>query len=367
MKILMLIDRMESGGAETHVETLACELMRRGHEIELFSSGGRIADNMERLGIRQHRFSMNGCTVQSFASARRLLKKLVLNRNYDIVHAHTRGTALMMRGIAGFGRKSASVVTVHAAFEWKPFLEKICYWGEKTVAVSEDLRVRSVDYFDIPAEAITVVPNGVDCRSFFASQAPAPDGTVLFASRLDEDCSLGAELLLRIAPILKREFPSLKVHIAGGGRELEKLRCMAEKANTLCKNNENGTLITMLGQVEDMAAEYRKNSIFVGVSRAALEASACGCAVVLCGNEGRGGLLSPDLPAQAVGNFCCRGEKLPDEEWLLRWLRYLLRDPSRTARIARSVSEWVREVFNAECMAEETEKVYRKLVREGEE
>ena len=364
MKILMLIDRMESGGAETHVETLAYELKRRGHEVELISSGGAIADRMERRGVKQYRFSAVGNAVQNFVFARRMLKKLVLSERYDIVHAHTRGTALMVRGIAGFGRETASVVTVHAAFEWKLFLEKICYWGEKTIAVSEDLRVRSVDYFDVPPEAITVVPNGVDCQIFSRGKQYAADGTVLFASRLDSDCSLGAELLIRIAPALKREFPCLKIRIAGGGSELKRLQELAEKVNTVCKNGGNGAVVFMLGQVENMVEEYQKNRIFVGVSRAALEASACGCAVILCGNEGRGGILSPDLHSQAVGNFCCRGERLPDDEWLLRWLRYLLRDPSRTERMARNASTWVRETYNAERMAEQTEAVYRKLVQE---
>lgn len=366
MKILMLIDRMESGGAETHVETLTYELKRRGHEVELLSSGGTIADRMERRGVRQYRFSIVGNAVQNLTSARRMLKNLVLSEQYDVVHAHTRGTALMMRGIAGFGREPASVVTVHAAFEWQPFWEKICYWGEKTIAVSEDLRVRSIDFFDIPAEAITVVPNGVDCEIFSCGKKSAPHGTVLFASRLDADCTLGAELLIRVAPVLKSEFSSLKIRIAGGGSELKRLQELAKKANTVCKNGGNGAVVSLLGQVEDMSAEYQKSRIFVGVSRAALEASACGCAVILCGNEGRGGMLSPDIASQAMGNFCCRGERLPDEEWLLRWLRYLLRDPSRTMCMAEKASTWVRKTYNAERMAEQTEAVYYRLVQENE-
>ncbi|MBR7099350.1 MAG: glycosyltransferase family 4 protein, partial [Clostridia bacterium] len=327
--------------------------------------GGAIADRMERRGVRQYRFSIVGNAVQSFISARRMLKKLILSERYDIVHAHTRGTALMMRGIVGFGRVSASVVTVHAAFEWQPFWEKICYWGEKTIAVSEDLRVRSIDFFDIPAEAITVVPNGVDCEGFSSGKQSAADETVLFASRLDADCALGAELLIRIAPVLKNEFPNLEIRIAGGGSELKRLQELAKKANTVCKYGGNGTVVSMLGQVENMTAEYQKSRIFVGVSRAALEASACGCAVVLCGNEGRGGMLSPELPSQAMGNFCCRGEKCPDEEWLLRWLRYLLRDPIGTARMAEAASTWVRKTYNAERMAEQTEVVYYGLVQEN--
>ena len=46
MKILMLIDSLGVGGAETHVETLAQDLATLGCEVVVASSGGAIADKL---------------------------------------------------------------------------------------------------------------------------------------------------------------------------------------------------------------------------------------------------------------------------------------------------------------------------------
>ena len=366
MKILMLTDRMESGGAETHVEMLTKELLRRGDEVEVFSGGGSIADRMERAGVKQYRFAPVERSGARFLTVRRMLKKLVLRERYDVLHAHTRTTALLMRGIAGSGKQAASVVTVHAAFAYSPLLAKLCYWGEKTIAVSEDLRARSVDVFGAPAEAITVVPNGVDCRVFCPSDSLPPWETVLFASRLDGDCALGAELLCEIAPSLKTAFPNLRIRIAGGGDGIQRIRELAEKANTVCKKRGFSSAVEVLGKVENMAAEYRRNRIFVGVSRAALEAAASGCAVILCGNEGRGGLLTSEAWEYAVSNFCCRGEKLPDGAWLEDRLRCLLANEKKTAEMAENARTWVTERYDSAHMTSMTEAVYEQLCQRKE-
>ncbi len=367
MKILMLIDRMESGGAETHVETLASALSDQGDRVEVFSAGGKIADRMEDRGISQRRIMPIGRSPWRFLCARRVLKKLVKKEKYDLLHAHTRTMALLIRGIAGGRRRCGSVVTVHAAFPRAPRLSRVVFGAEKTIAVGEDLRQRCIDVFHIPAESITVIPNGVDCGKFYSTPAPAPHGTVLFASRLDEDCALGAELLCELAPRLIRDFPFLRIRIAGGGRAGRRVTKLAERANRSCRETVGRDVIMVLGAVDDMAEAYRNHQIFVGVSRAALEAAACGCAVVLCGNEGRGGVLSPERLVGDVDNLCCRGEPLPDAVWLEGEIRCLLENERRTAILAELGRAWVANHHRAEEIARKTREVYGTVCCRGGE
>jgi len=365
MKILMLIDRMESGGAETHVEMLASALCDLGDRVEVFSGGGRIADRMERRGIVQRRIPPVGRSPWRFFLARRCLKKLVKKENYDLLHAHTRTMALLSRGLAGRKRKTGSVVTVHAAFPNEPRLSRIAFCAQKTITVSENLRQRCIDVFKIPPESVTVIPNGVDCKIFYPSKTFAEHGTVLFASRLDEDCSLGAELLCKIAPRLIWDFSFLRICIAGGGNAKERVAELAGKANDECREIAGHDVITLLGTVDDMEKTYRSHRIFVGVSRAAMEATACGCAVILCGNEGRGGVLSLQRLVTDVDNLCCRGEALPDDVWLEGELRYLLENERRTALLAELGRAWVANDHRAEEIARRTRAVYQ-TVSEGE-
>ncbi len=352
MRILMLTDRMESGGAETHVEALALGLTERGHCVSVFSGGGRIADRLEKTGVKQYRYRWAEDWWNWHKNAGRVLKKALWEENFDVLHAHTRRTAFLIKPMER-GRM-LTVVTVHADFPCHPLLKRIYGWGERTVAVSEDLRAAVCDRFGVPAEAVTVIPNGVDCRRFHPPTADVAPQTVLFASRLDGDCALGAELLCDVAPALKSAFSDLRIRIAGGGDRLKFIRDRAEAVNRRCGENT----VTVLGNVENMGEEYRRNAVFVGVSRAAMEAAACGCAVILCGNQGRGGVLSPDDPLPAVCNFCCRGEKLPDAAWLEERLRPLLADGALTRELGARGRMWMRSRYSLDSMARAVEEVY---------
>lgn len=363
MKILMLTDGMESGGAESHLETLTLGLMARGHDVGLLSCGGRVADRLEAAGARQWQYRRGGKRWMDLWRGRRILSELLRNGGFEILHAHTRFTAVMMRGLAGKGTPRGSVISVHAAYPKTPLLWRLQGRGEAIVAVSEDLRARLCDVFDVPPERVSVIPNGVDCHRFSPAvegEERGSDSSVLFASRLDSDCMEGAILLCQIAPALKERFPHLRIRIAGGGDGLDTLR---ERVRRLTERERWGEpVISLLGQVEDMASEYRRNSIFVGVSRAAMEAAASGCAVILCGNEGYGGILRESAYSLALGNFCCRGEGLPTAEALERDLTELLTHPREREDWAEAGAQWVRRHCSAEDMVASTEGVYRRLM-----
>ena len=51
MKVLLLIDGLDIGGAETHVLTLARALKKKGVDISLISAGGAFAKALTDDGI----------------------------------------------------------------------------------------------------------------------------------------------------------------------------------------------------------------------------------------------------------------------------------------------------------------------------
>ncbi|MBE6530007.1 MAG: glycosyltransferase family 4 protein [Ruminococcaceae bacterium] len=414
MKVLLLADGMESGGAETHILTLARELLRSGHEVGLFSCGGKIADRLEREGVYCRTVPKIGHNPFAFWAAKRILSKEVRKNGYEILHAHTRMTALLARQFCNpYIKKSAKtpplVVTAHAKFRADGIFRLLSVWGEETIAVSEDLRAYLADRYRVPAERITVIPNGIDADLYspedgFFEKKENPSGKkedfpkkrkipfekteidpnktgslsakkgcfeenfnnkpleILFVSRLDSDCSLGAELLCRAAQILEgsETVPPFCVTIAGQGSEAPRLCKLAGKTNLLA-GKPLVRLVRPQGERE-LIALYRRSKIFVGVSRAALEASFCGCAVLLCGNEGYGGLLSPDRADLAASNFTCRGLPAATEKRLVRDLAGLLQNPDLCHANAEETRRWARKNFSAKSAVEETERVYRKLL-----
>ena len=422
MNVLLMIDRMEAGGAETHVETLARklaeEMRKTGGKVGIVSEGGAIVERMRADGekVKIHRMKMPGKNPAEFLAAARELREMVRAEGYNVLHAHTRRAAALARTMQGKrlpdGRRIHIVVTCHAAFRWSPMLGIASCWGERTIAVSEDLREMLIKRYHTPAEQITVIPNGVDTDRFHPGKPPekrenahlyakkdheksrTPDETapvtVLFVSRMDEDCAKGAELLCRIAARLQTIAPA-RILLVGGGNALPRVRTLAETVNrnapalrTPEKNRKKQhqstekhalyakndipdvPLVTVCGAADDLPQTYRKADVFVGVSRAAMEAAASGCAVILCGNEGYGGILTAGRDDLAAGNFCCRGLPQADENNLCTDLCRLLANPTERKRIANGLRDWMTRDFSAKQTAKMTLSVYRAACGESE-
>lgn len=416
MKILLLADGMESGGAETHVATLARGLLRAGHCVGLCSRGGKMAESLAREGVHCRELPEIGRNPLAFLAAKRILAGEVKKHGYEILHSHTRMTALLAKQIcnpymqkSGFSslggatcpcnpdlRKTAKmparVVTAHARFRADGIYRLLSDWGDAAIAVSEDLRAYVADSYGLPAACVTVIPNGIDTDRF----CPAPErlggkgvtvgnmaetavlgvkgamvenmvekgetAEILFVSRLEPDCSLGARLLFEAAPLLlrDRQLPPFRITVAGRGSERGALTALAGRLNLLV-----GRPLAQLFAPQDedeLIALYRRASVFVGVSRAAMEASFCGAPVLLCGNEGYGGPLSPDRADLAAGNFCCRGLPLPTANALARDLAVLLKNQAPCYANAQKTSAWLRETFPAQKAVRATEAVYRRLL-----
>ena len=358
MKVLLLTDRMGRGGAETHVASLARALKNMHVEVAVASAGGSLADELEREGIKQIRLSFSTHNPLRLLALRRILKKLVKRERYNVLHAHARIPAFLIRGLGRYG--AAETVSVHARFSLSPLLRRICHWGDATVAVSEDLRQYVHREYGIPFEQVRVIPNGIDCARFFPKIPPHPTKTlrILFASRLDHDCSLGASLLCSISPTLVSRFPHLTISIAGGGSAYEEIKRQATEAN----RRAGCPVVNLLGEVSDMALELQNTDIVIGVSRVAMEAAACGCAVILCGNEGYLGILTKENAHRAqLSNFCGRGMPIPSAETLQRDLFTLLENPDLTDRCKEELSTLAREEWSSERMARETLAFYHRV------
>jgi polysaccharide pyruvyl transferase CsaB len=367
MKILMLIDRLCVGGAESHVITLTRALVKQGHNVHIFAEQGAWTKTAKAAGAVCHfppaPLTGKGFAVTALPNAL-YLRRMIDRGGYDILHAHTRRTAFLLR-LVGRRPFCARVVTCHARFA--PRYRRLCYWGEGTVAVSEDLKAHLTRVFSLPSQRICVISNGIDTGHFFAAGRVEKPHTVrlTFASRLDEDCSTAARLILSLCEkwrdVLLARGMRLSVTIVGGG----------EAYGALCREaagiNERAgeELVHMVGALDDPAPIFRQTDLFVGVSRAALEALFCGATVLLSGDEGMAGLLTRDnFDRLAMGNFCCRGEEALTREGLnAAFLAFL--DTTKAERDAQSeqLRAMAADRLGADRMGRSTEAVYRRWLR----
>lgn len=322
MRILMATMGLDIGGAETHIVELSKCLKAQGHDVLIASNGGIYVPEIEAVGIRHYSVPMHRRDVRCMMRSRQLLERIIRQERPDIVHAHARIPAFLC-GTLQRKLRFPFVTTAHWVFDSRGMVRYLTNWGQRTIAVSEDIRDYLIREYSLPPEHITVTVNGIDTDKFsligpgegilMELGLDSSKPVVCHVSRLDEDRALVAGQLVSIAGELDRVVPGIQILIAGGGNTFERLRGQADEVN----RKLGRTCIVMTGPRSDVNRIVAAGDLFVGVSRAALEAMSAAKPVILAGNEGCQGLFSPDqLERAREGNFCCRGFPLPEPEQL---------------------------------------------------
>ncbi len=405
MKILMIADALDMGGMETHVETLARGLRELGVEVAAAAFGGRVAERMKKDGFRMlplpdirptakasppdirptvknHAANVRGAVKDLLPSPLRLLQARKTVARYldterpDVVHAHTRRTAFICASLCK-GRKIPLICTAHAKFSTDRLRDKLSVWGDATICVSEDIKEHIFSQPQVAKQKIKVINNGIKMPDL--AHLPDLNGQkIVFVSRLDADCSLGAHLLCLIAPSLQRRYPNLQITVVGGGSEYEKIK----RAADIVSQKINRELIKMTGAVEYPAEYFENASLFVGVSRAALEAMAHSLPTLLLGDEGYLGLLNDGTLNEAMRtNFTCRNSAGRTDartsrgargacfsgdltQTLFREIcRYFDMSEAEKSRLAELAHETVLRHYSAEKMARETLELYGSVLK----
>ena len=354
MSVLILTSSLERGGAESHVITLARELQKLGRSVAVVSSGGRLVSELKECGVRHYKVELNSRSPLVIMKSRQKLKLIIRKENCWVIHAHSRIAAFAVSPIA---KKLGIpfVTTVHAKFAVPWYLRRLSRWGNLSVAVSEDLRDYLCKSYKISPENTRVVANGIDLERFYPRKDEQREGQkrkIVFASRLDSDCSLTAFLLLSLSERIIEKFPDAEFFICGGG----------DMYSELARKAEGKERFKLLGDVENMEDILYDAWVFVGVSRAATEAMACGIPTILSGDEGYLGFMSceKDLERAALCNFCCRGEELPNEERLFRDLcKALSLSSTERKGMGGMLCEYVKKNHSAALMANENLNAYR--------
>lgn len=356
MRILIICDSMGIGGAETHVLSLSKGLLRCGCEVVVAAKEGELSGRLvAESGGKIEFFSLylrKKSPIEAIKYLRKL-KKLIEAKKPDIVHSHSRISSAAVSFIRHFtGVSFKLVVTAHAKYKTNVMTKLFSKWGEQTISVSEDIKEHLVRNYRRNAEKITVINNGVDMDEF-SSDSGRIGQRILFASRLDRDCSLGAECLVKIADRIKEKYPICRITIVGGGEKFEEIK-------ELAKDREN---VFLVGKVDSLSRQIADSDLVVGVSRVALEGMACGKNILLFGNEGALGLLTDENLSDAQKtNFTCRGFGVRGEDFLYEQiLRFFeLYDREKRNMAAENRKLMARE-YSQERMAQRTLDVYKRL------
>lgn len=369
MKVMLSLMKLDIGGAETHVVELAKELKRRGWEVVVTSNGGVFAGELENSGIKHYTVPLQNKNPKNVARAFKLLRKIIEEEKVDIVHSHARIPSFIL-GCLHKKMGFPFVTTAHWVFTTKYGLKYITDWGQKTVAVSEDIKQYLIDNYKMPEEDITVTINGIDTDKFSPNTDPKPamdefgfseeENVIVYVSRMDESRSLVAHHLIEATERLDPIIDNLRVLIVGDGDDFAKVKAEADAVNTKLGREA----ILLAGARVDIAGLIAPAKLFVGVSRAALEAMAESKPTIVAGNEGYIGMFDESkLDVALATNFCCRGcgdstaDKLAQDigEFFGMW-------QEEREKIGNFGRELIIKSYSVKKMTDDTESVYKKVL-----
>ncbi len=375
MRILHLTSRMEIGGAETHIHTLATEQIKLGHKVFCASSGGAMVSGLERGGVCHITLPLDRRDPLSIYECAKQILDTVKKEHISIVHAHSRIPAFAAGLIKEPLERAGCIfiTTAHMPFCVTAPLRHLTAWSKTTIAVSRDIKEYLMREYGLREEQITVIENGIDTEKFAPDKAKREEirsrlgighdsFVICSASRSSESRAAAALYLAKHSNELLGEGEVILL-LLSGAVDLETDRSAEIRKAAELSNKALGRAAVIIVEGEcDISPYLAAADVFVGVSRAALEAMSCACPCIIAGGEGYGGILCADnAELLREGNFTGRactgslGELAKDIEKLRQC------DIYASGELLR---KYVCESFSSELMAKRTEEVYGRATSE---
>ncbi|ONI47526.1 hypothetical protein AN644_04945 [Candidatus Epulonipiscium fishelsonii] len=369
MKILLATMSFDIGGVETHILELAQGLKAVGFSPVVASNGGIFEKDLKQFNIKHYRVPLHDKNFINMWKSYWLLKKIIEKEGFDVVHAHARIPAFIL-GILRKHIEFPFVTSVHAPYSTAMLYKLNSNWGEASLTVSEDLKKYLIKNYKFAPKDILVTINGISIDKFRANiniddikkefNINTSKKIIGHVSRLDKDRNLAAKQLVRVAKTIYKKHPNTQIVIVGDGDEYEMIKSKAEKVNTELGIN----YVIMTGPRADINKFTAISDIFVGVSRAALEAMSSECPCILAGNEGYIGIFSKEnLKSAIASNFTCRGEQKSTSNLLIKDIFKLLNTPQpKLDKLGEYGREVIKEYYSVERMTQDNIKLYKKVL-----
>ncbi len=284
LRVVHLVERLDRGGLERTVETLARGTAEQGLDVQVwtFLGGGAIADSLEASGIPVRKAVEGRATLRPgtvFRLAGRLRREKI-----DVIHGHGYLPSILARAGGFLAGTPCRLGHRHTTSKGERLrhriLEKAASLAGGMICCSEAVRESYARAGGGPVSRTEVIYNGVDTDRF----RPAASGgtrslrTLVAVSALKEH--KGLRVLLQALARLRSSGVSADLLLVGAGPLETELR-------ELTKSLDLQGQVAFAGEHEDVRPFLTSADLFVqpstlreGLGIAALEAMSCELPVV---------------------------------------------------------------------------------------
>ncbi len=169
MKILQVTAGLEQGGVERGTVEMAAYTISQGAESLVASQGGRMVDELMRIGARHITLPLARRNPFAILYCAWRLKKILQSETIDLVHARSRAPA-WAAFLACRWTGTPFLTTFHGTHKIQNRLKK---WynssmvrGQRVIAISEFIRDHIIQNYQIDSSVIDIAPRGFDPQRF---------------------------------------------------------------------------------------------------------------------------------------------------------------------------------------------------------
>lgn len=342
MRVLLLIDSLDSGGAESMVVSLARHLDRARVELhvlglfDIYSKhripSRRILDSLDALGISVGEVGAHN--LRDGSSLRRLVS-LIREHKIELIHSHL-SFSIMWGALASAWTRVPWVATLHGVVDppvgsrkwvWEQLTRLALHRADRVICVSEAQRQFYLTHTSLGPHRLVTIYNGIALDRF--SRQPStrqemrrslgiPDGAPVITTVALLRPEKGHDELLAALPVVLERVPSARFLMVGGGRREQELRAAAAPY---------GAAVQFLGMRDDVPALMSASDVLVlpsyteALPTVLLEGMSNGLPVVATRvggipeivQEGETGILVPPRDAAALASAILRLAQSPGE------------------------------------------------------
>jgi len=369
IQVLQIIGNAIVGGMETYVSNLIATLPSDEFQVTcLCPYESAFTASLRRRGLRVYIAPIKDdpawCSIE-------MAVELVRQHRIDVIHAHL-PNAHTLAGVAGRLTNTPVVATIHARSLWTQEISVSRLTGSHMIVVCQEAYAQALAT-GIPADSLTIVPNGVDTERFSPQRSgaafreaigvPADAPLVGFVGRLSWE--KGPDKFVQAAERIHRSRPDVHFALVGEGPMEAELRVVIEQAKLQSR-------VHLAGMHRAVETVYPAFDLMVQTSRseamplALLEGMACGCPIVAIGVGGVAELIEGGTNGVLIspGDWSHIASSYPgDWEGVAAAALDLLAQPERLKRMGRAGRERAEDVFDLRHAVRETAAVFQRLVK----
>lgn len=359
LRILHLTAGSDLGGVSRYLLDLSCAMIKQGHQITIAGQIGPWHDAFVDAGIHWINAPL-ASDLLSLRRAGRTLGRQLAEKNFDLVHAHYRKSAMVGRQIARQWQVpllfTLHLTDIPMSLPWRWLTD----FGDHTHVPSQLAKDWLIQNDYVTENRITIVEHGIDTDHYVPvtkqlrfnarDQLNLPQDKIIAAYIGRFDVPKNHFWLVDLAMACKKRQPEVMILLAGDGPDARPLS-QAMQEHQLFEN------MRILGYRDPLMLYHAADALLLpsaaeGFSLCCCEAMSCGIPVLRTQTAG--------YQEQIIENVTGISVPVDHQVFITQALSFLT-DRFKLSQMGQNAASHVREHLRFDQQITNTIKLYRKL------